>query len=188
MTSSSFHSPHCWEYHLGEYLTHGERTSFQCLEPPSASVASPVIQSWIKTLQRPTSLCLSRCCCCYSLLSPLCSLKTKSHFRTFVFAVPLHPPLKKKKIKSFEFVTILLLCFSVLLFIFFFGQEACRILALPQRMEPPPPALEGEVLTTGPPGKSFAVPFMGTLHGCSLWSPQSISPRALSPWSLPGPH
>ena len=35
----------------------------------------------------------------------------------------------------------------------FFGQEACGILYLPPGIEPAPPALEGEVPTTGPPGK-----------------------------------
>ena len=33
-----------------------------------------------------------------------------------------------------------------------FGQEVCGILAPWPGMEPVPPALEGEVLTTGPPG------------------------------------
>ena len=36
----------------------------------------------------------------------------------------------------------------------FFGREACGILAPRPRIEPAPPALEGEVCTTGPPGKS----------------------------------
>ena len=36
----------------------------------------------------------------------------------------------------------------------FFGREACGILAPRPGIEPAPPALEGEVLTTGPPGKS----------------------------------
>ena len=36
----------------------------------------------------------------------------------------------------------------------FFGHEACGILAPQPGIEPAPPALEGEVLTTGPPGKS----------------------------------
>ena len=36
----------------------------------------------------------------------------------------------------------------------FFGHEACRILALRPGIEPAPPALEAEVLTTGLPGKS----------------------------------
>ena len=36
----------------------------------------------------------------------------------------------------------------------FFGLKACGILAPRPGIEPAPPALEGEVLTTGPPGKS----------------------------------
>ena len=36
-----------------------------------------------------------------------------------------------------------------------FGQEACGILAPRPRMEPAPPTLEGEVLTTAKPGKSL---------------------------------
>ena len=36
----------------------------------------------------------------------------------------------------------------------FFGQEACGILALRPGMVPTSSALEGEVLATGPPGKS----------------------------------
>ena len=35
----------------------------------------------------------------------------------------------------------------------FFGYETLGILACQPGMEPAPPALEGEVLTTGPPGK-----------------------------------
>ena len=47
--------------------------------------------------------------------------------------------------------------FAAVLFLFyvgFFGQEACGILAPWPEIEPTPPAFEGEVLTTGPPGKS----------------------------------
>ena len=44
-------------------------------------------------------------------------------------------------------------CFCYLCF-GFFGPEACGILAPQPRIKPTPPALEGEVLTTGPPGKS----------------------------------
>ena len=36
----------------------------------------------------------------------------------------------------------------------FFGHEACGILALWPGIEPTTPALEGKVLTTGLPGKS----------------------------------
>ena len=44
------------------------------------------------------------------------------------------------------------------MFFFFFlafGCEACGISASRPGMEPVPPALEDEVLTTGPPGKSL---------------------------------
>ena len=37
----------------------------------------------------------------------------------------------------------------------FSGPEACGILAPWPGIEPAPPALEGEVLTNGPPGKSW---------------------------------
>ena len=40
-----------------------------------------------------------------------------------------------------------------------FGPEACGILACRPGIEPAPPALEGEVLTTGPPGKSLVSTF-----------------------------
>ncbi len=49
-----------------------------------------------------------------------------------------------------EFVTLWLL-FYVL---FFFAHEACGILVPRPGIEPTSPALEGEVLTTGPPAKS----------------------------------
>ena len=54
-----------------------------------------------------------------------------------------------------EFVTILLL-FCVFDF-FFFGPEACGILAPQPGIEPAPPALEGSVLTTGSPGTPLLV-------------------------------
>ena len=50
-----------------------------------------------------------------------------------------------------EFVTLWLL-FYVL---FFFAHEACGIFAPRPGTKPTPPALEGEVLVTGPPGKSL---------------------------------
>ena len=36
----------------------------------------------------------------------------------------------------------------------FLGPEACVILAPWPGIKPPPPVLEGEILTIGPPGKS----------------------------------
>ena len=47
------------------------------------------------------------------------------------------------------------ICFGFLAF----GREACEILAPPPGIEPAPPALEGEVLTTGPPRKSLDLTF-----------------------------
>ena len=41
----------------------------------------------------------------------------------------------------------------------FFGREACGILAPQPGIEPAPPALQGKVLTTGPSGKSH-LPFL----------------------------
>ena len=37
----------------------------------------------------------------------------------------------------------------------FFGHEACGVLAPWLGIEPTPPALEGDILATGPPGKSL---------------------------------
>ena len=46
----------------------------------------------------------------------------------------------------------------MLLMFYFLGHEACGLLAPPPGIEPAPSALEGEVLTTGPAGKSlFAI-------------------------------
>ena len=41
----------------------------------------------------------------------------------------------------------------------FFGQEACGILSPQPGIEPAPPALEGQVLATGPPGESPGIIF-----------------------------
>ena len=45
-------------------------------------------------------------------------------------------------------------CFCFMFWFFFFGCEAYRILASWPGIEPAPPAWQGEVLTTEPPGKS----------------------------------
>ena len=50
-------------------------------------------------------------------------------------------------------LNLLQYCFCFMFW--FFGHEACVILALQRGIEPIPPALEGEVLTTGQPGKSL---------------------------------
>ena len=44
----------------------------------------------------------------------------------------------------------------------FFGRKACGILAPQPEIEPAPTALEGEVLTTGLPGKSLKFLIMTT--------------------------
>ena len=51
-----------------------------------------------------------------------------------------------------EFVTILLPGFFMFCF---FGSEVCGTLTPQPGIEPAPPALEGAVLTIGPPGKSL---------------------------------
>ena len=43
--------------------------------------------------------------------------------------------------------------------LWYFGHQAYRILAPQLGIEPTPPALEGEVLITGPPGKSLHMAF-----------------------------
>ena len=57
---------------------------------------------------------------------------------------------------SFFFKSLLSLLQYCFCFMFwFFGREACGILAPQPGIKPAPPALEGPVLTTGPPGKSL---------------------------------
>lgn len=53
------------------------------------------------------------------------------------------------------FVTILLL-----FYVFVFRPQACGILAPPPEVEPAPLALEGEISTTGPAGKSWECRFL----------------------------
>ena len=73
-----------------------------------------------------------------------------------------------------------------------FGLDARRILAPPRGIEPVPPALEGEVLATGPPGKSLKCFFLLSLK--SLMTKQRTNTRGspgikscplLGPGSLP---
>ena len=59
--------------------------------------------------------------------------------------------------KVFIESVVVLLLFYVL--IFFFGSEACGILAPQPGVKPAPPALGGKVLTTGPSGKSWGFYF-----------------------------
>ena len=53
----------------------------------------------------------------------------------------------------------------------FFGREACGILAPQPGIEPAPPVLEGEVLTTGPPGKSLVLDFHSHMYSFCMWCP-----------------
>ena len=53
-----------------------------------------------------------------------------------------------------EFVTIMILFY---IFLQFFGHEARGILAPQPKIKPAHPALEGEVLATGPRGKFFLI-------------------------------
>ena len=46
----------------------------------------------------------------------------------------------------------------------FFGRHVCGVLAPQPGIEPAPPALEGEVLTTGPPGKPNGIFFVDSLY------------------------
>ena len=50
-------------------------------------------------------------------------------------------------------LNVLQYCFCFMFW--FFGCEVCGILVAWPGLEPTPPALEGKVLTTGPPGKSL---------------------------------
>ena len=51
----------------------------------------------------------------------------------------------------------------------FFGPGACGILAPQPGIEPAPPALEGKVLTTGPPEKSQDLPFIFDVRLVNRW-------------------
>ena len=57
-------------------------------------------------------------------------------------------------------LNLLQYCFCVM--VWFFDHEACGILAPQPGIKPAPRALEGEVFTTGPPGKSPCLIFTGT--------------------------
>ena len=51
----------------------------------------------------------------------------------------------------------------------FFGHKARGILAPQPRIEPAPPALESEVLTTGQPGKSQRLGFLSVHPPIQQW-------------------
>ena len=56
-----------------------------------------------------------------------------------------------------HFVVVVVLYLFLCYILGFFGREACGILVPRSGIEPTPPALKGNVLTTGPPGKSLTV-------------------------------
>ena len=87
----------------------------------------------------------------YSYLVPLATSHPNPIFRGFLFFFKC---LMWTIFKVFvEFVTITLLSYDF--WFFSFGHKSCGLLAPPQPgIEPAPPALEGEVVITGPPGKS----------------------------------
>ena len=64
----------------------------------------------------------------------------------FFFFFPQCGPFLKSLLNFLQY------CFCFMLWLL--GLEACGILAPYPGIEPTPPALEGRVLTTGPPGKS----------------------------------
>ena len=73
-------------------------------------------------------------------------------------------------------------CFCFMFWVF--GHEACGISAPRPGIEPIPPALEGEVLTTGPPGKSQESVFF-SVHPHQTFSPGgplSCTHTNLSQW------
>ena len=71
-------------------------------------------------------------------------------------------------------LNLLQYCFCFMFW--FFGCEACGILAPRPGIEPAPPALEGEVLTTGPPGKSR---LLSILNRKNTWSCIELQPHLL---------
>ena len=54
------------------------------------------------------------------------------------------------------FLSLYWICYNIVSMLFWFScSEACGILAPQPGIKPTPPALEGKVLTTGPPGRSY---------------------------------
>ena len=68
------------------------------------------------------------------------------------------------------FLSLYWICYNIpsVLCFGFFGHKACGILAPRPGIEPTCPALEGEVLTTGPPGKSLPLFFKTPMK--QIWS------------------
>ena len=63
----------------------------------------------------------------------------------------------------------------------FFGPEACGILAPRPGIEPTPPALDSEVLTTGLPGKSLSAHFLIGLFILMLSCMSSLNILVINP-------
>ena len=78
-----------------------------------------------------------------SSLQACCLLDFLSFFKIFFWCGPF-----------WNFYWICCNTVSILCFVFFFGCQACRNFAPQPGIEPTPLITEGEVLTTGPPGKS----------------------------------
>ena len=85
-----------------------------------------------------------------------------------------------------HFKTLHWVCYNIAsaLCLGFSGHEACGILALWPGIEPGPSALEGEVLTTGPPGKSLFKCLAKSIHSVCITCPSSLlgSPSTLGTW------
>ena len=85
-----------------------------------------------------------------------------SYFWEFVFSSS-DDYLYNSKLHTFTYwfanFTRFFLCFYFYFFDFWLHLEACTNLVPWPRIEPVPPAVEGGVLTIGPPGKSLICPF-----------------------------
>ena len=69
-----------------------------------------------------------------------------------------------------------------------FGHEACGILSRWPGIKQTPPALEGEVLTTGPPSKSPGVAFESLTLSTPPESQKPLDEDLLSEWKLLWPQ
>ena len=83
----------------------------------------------------------------YSFTVFLSSDSMKKHYAyPYTAKISLYGPFLKSLLNLLQYY----FCFIF----WFFGHRACGILALQPEIEPAQPVLEGEVLTTGLPGKS----------------------------------
>ena len=79
-----------------------------------------------------------------------CLFRSSAHLKKIFFIIFFDVDHFFKK----SLLNLLQYCFCFMFWLV--GCKACGILAPRPGIEPSPPALEGEVLTTGPPGKSPA--------------------------------